>query len=150
MGLITDIEHFSGRSFVKLIDFLLLVSPGSLIIFHFDRTLIINLDVLKIMLLSCAISLPLFLIMFFAVGIMDSLLGVSDEKKNKDFDELFVFILIAALLVDVVLYSWLVAAYLSKITALHYMLAITITTFILAGILVLIALLTKPRDRGKA
>ena len=59
MTILSDIEKVTDESFLfVLFDTLFLISPGLLIIYYFHRDLFLNLDSIKLVLLSIATTLP--------------------------------------------------------------------------------------------
>ena len=146
MSVITDLEKFDSGAFLKFLNLLLFITPGSAIIYHFHKTLLVNLDVLKVILLSMSITLPLFLIMFFTIGIMDTLIG--SKNDNNDAEIMFIFTLVALIILDAILYLWLLAAYLWELSTFVYMVGVLATVLITSAILILTSLKTK-RTIGK-
>lgn len=65
MSWITEIENIKKNIFgIVFISIILLITPGFTIIFYFFRELFINLDTLKLILLSISITTPLLIINF--------------------------------------------------------------------------------------
>lgn len=78
--MISELKGITIRqSIIFLFVFLGSVSPGALIIFYFDRDLFINLDSMKLIVLSLAISLPVVLLNMFVAPIHTE---ASDKKEN--------------------------------------------------------------------
>ncbi|UTW03099.1 hypothetical protein KDX31_17500 [Amphritea atlantica] len=80
------------QSFIFLFVFLGSVSPGALIIFHFDRDLFIDLDSIKLIILSLAITLPVVLLNLFVASVHSDSYDLKDKmndinKQKADEDE---------------------------------------------------------------
>lgn len=83
--MISELKSVTVRqSIIFLFVFLGSVSPGALIIFHFDRELFINLDSMKLIVLSLAISLPVVLLNMFVASIHTEASDQEDNSKRDD------------------------------------------------------------------
>lgn len=78
MGIISDLEKISANKVtVYTLLILTLISPGLLFLFLYLRGLFLQLDVIKLIMLSVAISVPILLINVVITGI----LVINEEAK---------------------------------------------------------------------
>lgn len=75
---------------VGLFSFIATIGPGLLLIFLYDKELVVSLDVIKLSLLSGAITLPIIFANIIGVAIIA---GAEGRKKLKREDEWFFAVL---------------------------------------------------------
>ncbi|MBR9865883.1 MAG: hypothetical protein GYB20_02170 [Oceanospirillales bacterium] len=86
--MISELKGVTVRqSFIFLFVFLGSVSPGALIIFHFDRDLFTNLDSIKLIVLSLAISLPVVLLNLIVASVYSDSYNLKDKMNDKEKQE---------------------------------------------------------------
>ena len=85
MTILSDIEKVTDESFLfVLFDTLFLISPGLLIIYYFHRDLFLNLDSIKLVLLSIATTLPFLcwnIILIFQLLYRGKLIDANEKKS---------------------------------------------------------------------
>jgi len=109
MDLISEIMDNFKKEIFWLVFFtcIFLIAPGFLTIFYFDRSLFVNLEVIKLILLSILFAAPFVLInTFFWV-----LIYATDEVTT-DFDGLYFLIILGVFLTNIIFYCVLFFSYL--------------------------------------
>lgn len=122
MSLVSDLEKLTENGFTKLLALLLFISPGLLLLYHFNKPLFMSADILKLALLSAAVILPLFLSTFITISGLVVLGGWGRDIKD-DFDGLIPTHLMARVFASLLmaggqLYIGLAEVYLTK-ASLH-------------------------------
>lgn len=119
-----------------LFGLLAILAPGTLILFHFRLGLFLDLNVIKLIILAAALTLPVFLVTFITNSCLFSWLektNVIDEEEDSNGNNLC-FSLIAA---NILIYIPLSIAYFSTATFRIFsgMLIAFLLIYILASIL---------------
>lgn len=143
MSILRDIEKITEENFLfVLFDSFFLISPGVLTIFYFRSDILSDLDSIKIILLSVAVSLPFILwnfLMIFSLIYRGKLLDVGEKK-------LTFFILTSALaLTSFIIYLLLFISYL-------FVISFKISLFLFLGLefsLTILTLLVNKRMLAK-
>jgi len=129
MNLKSFLENVKKQEFIDVIvGLLFFFSPGFLIIALFDPALFLNLDAVKLTLLSISISTPFVLFNFL---VCSWIIEKFDNLKEAGFAAMFIAILLSGF----VLYISLAFAYFGNIKDLHQLVKITLSSdpFILFG-----------------
>lgn len=104
MDIFDQIKKLEAYDLVKLImGFIGVVSPGLLTFFLFKRDLFISLDLMKLVLLSASLSLPIVLLNYFLLSIIPSVKRSTYETTAN--------MLTASLMSALIFYGALVVAY---------------------------------------
>ncbi|MEI8130707.1 MAG: hypothetical protein WCG55_04360 [bacterium] len=113
MSLITDIQKIKNPTFVlAVIALLLLVTPGFLFVFYFNRPLFEQLEFLKLLFLSLGCMTPLVAFHFFTAPSMH-------EEGSNTSNENFTSLIFSILISSAAMYLSLFAAYCFG-ESLHY------------------------------
>ena len=116
-----------------LFDLMLLITPGFLLIFYFDRTLFMSLDTLKLILLSVAFVAPFALVNAF------SLLSMREETEKE------AVVICFSLGIFYAAFSCFLALFISYL----FKLAFIITIFMLLGLnIILVAIAIEEHIKG--
>jgi len=104
MDIFEQIKKVEAYDLIKLLmGFVGVVSPGLLILFLFKRDLFISLDLMKLVLLSASLSLPIVLLNYFLLSIIPSV--------KKSIYETTANLFTASLISAMVFYGALVVTY---------------------------------------
>ena len=109
MDLISEIMDNFKKEIFWLVFFtcIFLIAPGFLTIFYFDRSLFVNLEVIKLILLSILFAAPFVLINTFFWGLI---YAAGDVKM--DFDGSYFLIILGVFLTNIIFYCVLFFSYL--------------------------------------
>lgn len=111
MSVISDLDKIEGNVLVKLLDVVMLIVPGIAVIYRYNIHLIYSLDILKLLALSIAITLPLFFIMFLSVSSIAALSYKKSDAAKDGVSRLFDYIFLSLGATDLILYFGLLISY---------------------------------------
>ncbi len=126
MSIIKELQELEPRHYVVgVVTVMLLAGPGFLVIFLYRPTLIVSLDIFKLMVASGALTLPLAAVNFFAAWSLWS------EDDSIDVDGVWV---LDSALTTLLLYIALYAAYLQQLPFKQFtLLAMAFEVMLLVG-----------------
>lgn len=129
MGIISDLKNVESDVLIKLLDVVMLIVPGMAIIYRYNIHLIYSLDILKLLALSIAITLPLFFVMFLSVSSIAALTYIKTETKENDVSRLFDYIFLSLGATDIILYFGLLISYFHMFTFRSFVIGTLTVTF---------------------
>ena len=124
MTFLKEIEKIRTYTFcIAIFDLILLITPGLFFFFIFFQNLFINLDLIKLVLLSISLNIPFVTINVFLVAANTNLSLLNSNKES----ELFDIISLSLLLTGYFMFLILFISYLFSFTARN-------TLFIIIGL----------------
>jgi hypothetical protein len=142
MDIIDQAKKLEAQHFVmSILGFVGVISPGFLILFIFKRDLFISLDVLKLILLSVSLSLP---IVWCNFSLWAALSGDSEGAKSGTAGTLVMALLISS----VVVYLPLVVTFLWGLGLHTYVWILVVLEIILAVTAILISIVDSLKKKN--
>lgn len=106
--MLKELAHLKQKHYVVLTATILaLFGPGFLCLFHFKNNLISSLDIVKLLILSISITLPLIILNFLVITF--ALVVITDNTPDEPIEIIWAM---AALLTAAVLYIGLYASFI--------------------------------------
>lgn len=100
MSFLSDIEKIKEETFwVALFDIIFLISPGFLILFYFKQNIFLDLDSIKLILLSVSIIAPFVFLNFLIIVILSAA-----QKAEIKSDDTFSFITLGIFFSNIIFY----------------------------------------------
>ncbi|HZW86024.1 MAG TPA: hypothetical protein VFF41_01035 [Gallionella sp.] len=125
MDILEQIKKVEAHDLVKIVTaFVGVISPGLLTLFLFKRDLFVSLDLMKLVLLSASLSLPIVLLNYFLLSIIPSAKKSTNEISEKRF--ILANLFTASLMSATFFYGALVVAYFLGFKLYAFMWTLTI------------------------
>jgi hypothetical protein len=142
MDVIDQVKKLEAFHFVaSIVGFVGIISPGLLILFLFKRDLFISLDLIKLILLSVSLSLPIILFNLFLWGALPD-----DSKESKN--TIAIDLVVALVTSSTVFYLPLAVTFLWGLGFHAYLWILVVLEVILAIIAVLISIVDSSKKKN--
>ena len=96
-------KKFSGTFFIALFDIIFLISPGILILFIFSNKYFLEMDTIKLILLSISIT--------GSLSLLNSVLIIDSMKKMKDKSSVLIIFSLGILMTGIIFFLSIVFAF---------------------------------------
>ena len=147
MSFLSDIENIKKETFwLALFDVIFLISPGFLILFYFKQNIFLDLDSIKLILLSVSIVTPFVLVNFLTIIFL-----LTAQKIEIKSDDTFSFITLGIFFTNIIFYILFLVSYLLNLSfkiIMFWLIGIELFFFCLSIVIVILTKLKNSKTKN--